>query len=49
MSQVEKMEGLDLSRIVFIGRTWDEYLLMFNLTKEELIGRDVLDCPAGAC
>ena len=49
MSQVEKSVGLDLSRIVFIGRTWEEYLLMFNLSKEELVGRKVLDCPAGAC
>ncbi|WAH36311.1 class I SAM-dependent methyltransferase [Alicyclobacillus dauci] len=49
MSQVEKSTGLDLSRIVFIGRTWEEYLLMFNLTKEELVGHEVLDCPSGAC
>ncbi|KRF13595.1 class I SAM-dependent methyltransferase [Paenibacillus sp. Soil787] len=40
---------LDLSRIVFIGRTFEEYMLMFNLSKEELKGRKVLDCPAGAC
>ncbi|WAH37252.1 SAM-dependent methyltransferase [Alicyclobacillus dauci] len=49
MSQVEKTVGLDLSRIVFIGRTWEEYLLMFNLSKEDLMGRKVLDCPSGAC
>lgn len=49
MNQVEKSVGLDLSRIVFIGRTWEEYLLMFNLSKEELVGRKVLDCPSGAC
>lgn len=40
---------LDLSRVVFIGRTFDEYMLMFNLSKEELRGRKILDCPAGAC
>lgn len=40
---------LDLSSIVFIGRTFDEYLTMFNLTKEELEGQTILDCPAGAC
>lgn len=40
---------LDLSRIVFIGRTFEEYMLMFNLSKEELAGRTILDCPAGAC
>ncbi|MEW9671523.1 SAM-dependent methyltransferase [Ammoniphilus sp. 3BR4] len=47
MSQAEVK--LDLSRIVFIGRTFDEYMSMFNLTKEELINRKILDCPAGAC
>ncbi|MFD1888235.1 SAM-dependent methyltransferase [Paenibacillus wenxiniae] len=41
--------SLDLSRIVFIGRTFQEYLSMFNLTEQELIGRRILDCPAGAC
>lgn len=40
---------LDLSNIVFIGRTFDEYMRMFDLTKEELTGRRILDCPAGAC
>ena len=40
---------LDLSRIVFIGRTFDEYMAMFNLSKEDLIGRRILDCPAGGC
>ncbi|MFF2912692.1 SAM-dependent methyltransferase [Paenibacillus sp. NPDC057934] len=40
---------LDLSRIVFIGRTFDEYMLMFGLSKEELKGQKILDCPAGAC
>ncbi|MNM33442.1 hypothetical protein D3C81_440610 [compost metagenome] len=40
---------LDLSRIVFIGRTYEEYLAMFGLTEEELAGLDILDCPGGAC
>ncbi|RUS46080.1 SAM-dependent methyltransferase [Cohnella sp. AR92] len=40
---------LDLSRIVFIGRTFDEYMSMFKLTETELRGRSILDCPAGAC
>ncbi|MFE4714325.1 class I SAM-dependent methyltransferase [Paenibacillus sp. NPDC056722] len=40
---------LDLSRIVFIGRTFDEYMLMFGLSKAELKGRKILDCPAGTC
>ena len=40
---------LDLHRIVFIGRTFAEYMAMFNLSTAELAGRSVLDCPAGAC
>lgn len=40
---------LDLERIVFIGRTFEEYLRMFNLQPGELAGRSILDCPAGAC
>ncbi|WP_438351211.1 SAM-dependent methyltransferase [Paenibacillus sp. FA6] len=40
---------LDLSRIVLIGRTFDEYMAMFNLSKEDLLGCRVLDCPAGGC
>lgn len=40
---------LDLNRIVFIGRTFDEYMSMFHLTKAELRERTILDCPAGAC
>ena len=46
---VQTPSGLDLSRIVFIGRTADEYLAMFNLSWPELKNRRVLDCPAGAC
>lgn len=42
-------ESLNLDRIVFIGRTFEEYMLMFDLSTEDLIGRKILDCPAGAC
>lgn len=49
MSRVEQRAKLDLERIVFIGRTFEEYLDMFSLSKEELEGKKVLDCPAGAC
>lgn len=41
--------GLDLERIVFIGRTFEEYIAMFSLSSEELEGKKILDCPAGAC
>ncbi|MDL4840237.1 SAM-dependent methyltransferase [Aquibacillus rhizosphaerae] len=46
---MEKVTKLDLERIVFIGRTYEEYIDMFSLTKEELQGKKILDCPAGAC
>ncbi len=48
-SQEEPSVGLDLERIVFLGRTWEEYLLMFNLSPEDMAQRTILDCPAGAC
>lgn len=40
---------LDLDRIVFIGRTFDEYMQMFDLKEPELVAQRILDCPAGAC
>ncbi|MDZ5782382.1 SAM-dependent methyltransferase [Marinococcus luteus] len=45
----EKKTKLDLDRIVFIGRTFDEYLDMFALSKAMIQGKRILDCPAGAC
>lgn len=49
MSKVEQGTKLDLERIVFIGRTYQEYMDMFSLSNEELQGKKILDCPAGAC
>ncbi len=45
------MQGnkLALERIVFLGRTFDEYVHMFSLSDEVLKGKKILDCPAGAC
>lgn len=40
---------LDIDRIIFIGRTFDEYVDMFNLQIENLKSKKILDCPAGAC
>lgn len=40
---------LDINRVVFIGRTFDEYMGIFNLSLEALKGKKVLDCPASAC
>ncbi|MCL7748670.1 SAM-dependent methyltransferase [Halalkalibacter alkaliphilus] len=49
MRKVEQGTKLDLERIVFIGRTFEEYMAMFLLSSDELKGKKVLDCPAGAC
>jgi len=49
LSRVEQSKKLDLERIVFIGRTFEEYLDMFSLSEEELKEKKILDCPAGAC
>ncbi|MBT2696575.1 SAM-dependent methyltransferase [Bacillus sp. ISL-40] len=49
MSNVQQNIKLGLERIVFIGRTFEEYLDMFSLSEEELKGKKILDCPAGAC
>lgn len=39
---------LDIDRIAFVGRTYAEYLRIFDLTEDLLDRSEVLDCPAGA-
>lgn len=39
---------LDIHRIAFIGRTFDEYMRIFALDESLLRKGPVLDCPAGA-
>lgn len=39
--------SLQLDRIVFVGRTYSEYLRMFDLDESALRNGPVLDCPAG--
>ena len=39
---------LNLDRVVFIGRTFSEYMGMFNLEPSQLKGLKILDCPSGA-
>lgn len=39
--------ALRLPRVQFIGRTWREYEQIWNLRLDDLIGKDVLDCPCG--
>lgn len=38
---------LNLNRVVFIGRTFSEYMAMFNLHPFKLKGLRILDCPSG--
>lgn len=49
VSNSGQSDKLDLDRIVFIGRTFEEYLDMFSLSVQSLRGKKILDCPAGAC
>lgn len=49
MSRVETRTKLDLEKVIFIGRTYEEYKDMFLLAEEDLKGKKVLDCPSGAC
>ncbi len=44
---MRKKHTLDLDRIVFIGRTYFEYLRMFDLKETDLRRGAVLDCAAG--
>jgi hypothetical protein len=39
--------GLQLDRIVLLGRTFEEYRRYFLLEREDLIGKDVLDVAGG--
>lgn len=47
--QKSRAAGLELAQIIFIGRTFEEYMKMFNLTVDEIKGKSILDCPGGAC
>ncbi|MFQ3544156.1 SAM-dependent methyltransferase [Halobacillus rhizosphaerae] len=40
---------LDLDKVIFIGRTYEEYMDMFMLSEGDLKGKKILDCPSGAC
>ncbi|HEX5187443.1 MAG TPA: hypothetical protein VFV86_11190 [Nitrososphaeraceae archaeon] len=39
---------LNLDRVVFIGRSFYEYMWMFNLDEPSLKDLEILDCPSGA-
>ncbi|WYP27295.1 SAM-dependent methyltransferase [Alkalihalobacillus sp. FSL W8-0930] len=49
MSRAETSHYLELDRVIFIGRTFHEYMNIFGLNEQDLQGKKVLDCPAGAC
>ncbi|MFH0071250.1 SAM-dependent methyltransferase, partial [Peribacillus sp. NPDC056705] len=52
MSRAEERQDKtkqELDRVVFIGRTYEEYMQMFDLQLPDLVGKKILDCPAGAC
>ncbi|WP_431804536.1 SAM-dependent methyltransferase [Halobacillus andaensis] len=49
MSRAEMRTKLDLEKVIFVGRTYEEYMDMFLLSEEALKGKKVLDCPSGAC
>jgi 2-polyprenyl-3-methyl-5-hydroxy-6-metoxy-1,4-benzoquinol methylase len=40
---IKKIEGP-----IFIGRTWAEYIKMFDLKRKDLFNDRILDCAAGA-
>ncbi len=42
------MNKVDIDRIAFIGRTYKEYMDLFDLDEKSLKQGPVLDCPAGA-
>ena len=44
----KKGDSLDIDRIAFFGRTYSEYLSMFDLNEQLLRQGAILDCPAGA-
>lgn len=45
---MKEREQLDIDRIAFFGRTYAEYLSMFDLNEHLLRQGAILDCPAGA-
>jgi len=45
---VEMNARLDIDRVAFIGRTFDEYVRIFDLKESLLQKGPILDCPAGA-
>ncbi len=49
MSRGRARTKLDIDKVIFIGRTYEEYMDMFLLSEADLKDKKVLDCPSGAC
>jgi hypothetical protein len=47
-SIADERSVLNLDRVVFIGRSFSEYMLMFNLDLSNFRDLEILDCPSGA-
>lgn len=45
----KEFKGLDLSEVIFVGRTYDEYVRMFDLSGQDIRNQSILDAPGGAC
>lgn len=41
-------EKVPIKGPIFIGRSWEEYLKMFDLDLDKLQNKSILDCAAGA-
>jgi hypothetical protein len=44
---MQTKRGLQLDRVVLLGRTFDEYFRYFLLNLEDLVGKTVLDVASG--
>ncbi|TFD94342.1 SAM-dependent methyltransferase [Jeotgalibacillus sp. R-1-5s-1] len=49
MTHETKRTKLELEKVIFIGRTYEEYIDMFVLSEADLKDKKILDCPSGAC
>jgi len=47
-NKLNNINSLNLDRVVFIGRTFSEYVDMFCLDLQKIKGLKILDCPSGA-
>ncbi|MBZ2166661.1 class I SAM-dependent methyltransferase [Methanobacterium spitsbergense] len=48
INNTNKAHFRNLDSPIFIGRTWTEYIKMFNIDPENIAGEKILDCASGA-